>query len=113
MGGRGSGGGGGFASAVSAKMPTLQGSEKQVSWAQEIRAQALEALDAHVRNASGKYYRPGFSNPTLEAFQEVRKTVVSQFQQQTSAKSFIENRNSFNFDRFKKMALALDQRKKK
>lgn len=113
MGGRGSGGGGGgFASAVSAKMPTLQGSEKQVIWAKEIRAQALEALDAHVRNASGKYYRPGFSNPTLESFQEVRRTVVNMFQQQTSAKTFIDNRNNFSFERFKKMALALDQKKK-
>lgn len=115
MGGRGgSGGGGGSGSAVSAKMPALSGSEKQVSWANDIRSSALLTADANVRNAE-KNRSLGISvdylNPSVESTKEVRSAVVKAFQGQTSAKSIIESRSNFSQRSLVNMAAEIDRQK--
>lgn len=120
MGGRGSGGGGGSRggdrSASSAKMPTLSGSPKQVSWANDIRRNALASLDANVRNAEKNRslgIKPDGLHPSVKSAKEVRSTVVKAFQSQTSAKSFIDSRGSFTQKAFNDAAIALDARMKR
>lgn len=120
MGGRGSGGGGGSRggarSASSAKMPTLSGSSKQVSWANDIRSNALESLDANVRNAEKNRslgIKPDGLHPSVESAKEVRSAVVRSFQGQTSAKSFIDSRGNLTQRAFNEAAIALDVRMKR
>lgn len=113
MGGRGGSGGGGE-SAVSAKMPALTGSEKQVSWATDIRESALLAADANVRNAQ-RHKRNGGDpdeyNPSVESAKEVRSAMIKSFQGQTSAKAFIDNRVNFTQRQLVQRAVAIDYQK--
>lgn len=120
MGGRGSGGGrgsrGGGGSAASAKMPTLSGSSKQVSWANDIRSNALSSLDANVRNAEKNRslgIAPDGLHPSVESAKEIRSAIVKAFQSQTSAKSFIDSRGNFTQKAFNNAAIDLDVMKKR
>lgn len=106
MGGRGSnsgGGGGGGGSAVSASMPTLTGSAKQIAWAENIRENALETADKIVAVSDGTFNDgkgimarqvPGEQTTyvTKSAARTVRAEVVDTFQGITSASTIIDNR---------------------
>lgn len=110
MGGRGSSGGG-IGSAVSAKMPELQGSAKQVSWANDIRSGALLALDMNVGNAErSEKLNLGIDsrNPSVKSTKEVRTMVVKMFQGMNSAKEFIDRRNDFTQNLFRQVAAEFD-----
>lgn len=114
MGGRGSGGGGGGSSASSSKMPALQGSEKQVRWANDIRSVAIKAADANVRNAERSKslgLETSYNNPSVESTKKVRGMVVSAFKEQTSAKAIIDSRDRFSQSQLVKMAAELDRQK--
>lgn len=120
MGGRGSnsgGGGGGGGSAMSASMPTLSGSEKQVAWAEDIRSGALKSVDTLVANAkegpNGLHaitanYTTG-EKVSVAAAKTVRAEVVETLQNVTSAKMLIDNRSRFSFNAIENM-MALEQR---
>lgn len=111
MGGRGSSsGGGGGGSALSAKMPSLSGSPKQISWAESIRHDALANVDLLVERArdtsastlngialpgNGGYVRPA-------AAQKVKEYIVNGFQNITSASRIIDYRRDFSFDNIKR-----------
>lgn len=112
MGGRGSGGGSG--SAASAKMPELQGSAKQVSWANDIRSRALLALDMNVRSAEMNEKLRGAIdgfNPSVKSTKEVRTMAVEMFQGMRSAKEFIDRRYDFTQRFFKEAAADIDFQK--
>lgn len=119
MGGRGSSGssGGGSGSASSAKMPALTGSEKQIAWANEIRAGFLNAADANVRNAQrdrslGTAVK-GYEGTAIsvEAAKQVRKDAVKMMQGVTSAKQIIENRGRLTQDFLTRAGNAWDRGK--
>lgn len=113
MGGRGSGGGG-SRSAVSAKMPELQGSAKQVSWANDIRSRALQALDMNIRNAERNEKLRGAIdgfNPSVKSTREIRSMAVKMFQGMRSAKEFIDRRYDFTQQLFKEAAAEIDFQK--
>lgn len=113
MGGRGSSGGG-RGSAVSAKMPELQGSAKQVSWANDIRSGALSALDMNVRNAerNEKLANPiDAFHPSVKSTREIRSMAVEMFQGMRSAKEFIDRRDDFTQQLFKEAAAEVDFKK--
>lgn len=107
MGGRGSSGGGG-----SARMPSLTGSARQVSWASDIRETALSSVEAIVRNAErGERSGLGYNGPngfpiTLKAAKTVRTEVREAFSQMTSASTIINSRNELTQSRFERMAEA-------
>ena len=107
MGGRGSSGGGG-----SARMPSLTGSARQVSWASDIRDTALSSVEAIVRNAErGERSGLGYNGPngfpiTLKAARTVRTEVREAFSQMTSASTIINSRNELTQSRFERMAEA-------
>lgn len=119
MGGRGSssgGGGGGGGSAVSASMPTLTGSEKQVAWAENIRSDALSTADRIVDVSDGTFNNgkgiiakqiPG--QPTTyvskAAAQTVRAEVVDTFRGVNSASTIIDNRARLSPNKIIEMAV--------
>ncbi len=74
------------ATAASADLPALVGSEKQVNWAMSIRAKALEAIDAAFARAG---------EPTTEAERANRETaqgILAALRAQTHASWWIDNR---------------------
>lgn len=120
MGGRGGSGGsrsglGGGAGAKRAKMPELSGSEKQVSWAKDIRNQAydqLDALDSTIARIERDVSKRGGmskSATTKEAeslagfsrenVRTVRAELNDTFSQITSAKTIIEHRDNLSPNR--------------
>ena len=111
MGGRGSSGGGG-SGGRNVSMPELQGSEKQIAWASNIRETAISSAEAIVRNAErGErtglgYYGPTGSPITLEAAKTVRTEVREAFSQMSSASTIINSRNELTQSRFERMAEA-------
>lgn len=128
MGGRGassrSGGGGG-----GEKMPELDGSEKQVAWANDIRDKAINAAD------NWEKYRSQQANATpqgktesvkdalyyTQATKQSTKEAVSEFKSKTaeikSAKTFIDRRNALSPKSVTKAiqdrALQIDKAKKR
>lgn len=113
MGGRGSSGGGsGGGKAVSAKMPELTGSAKQVAWAEDIRRSALESVDRLDRNyrdmASRAKGDPGLAADTLKYTPKdvavVRAEVVETLQKVTSASRLIDARSDFSGRRIEELA---------
>lgn len=105
MGGRGSSGGSGG----SVRMPTLTGSEKQVSWATDIRDTALSNADLIVRNAErgrqiGISTGPTGRNISVEAARTVRAEVRETLASTTSASTLINNRSNLTFNSLARLA---------
>lgn len=105
MGGRGSSGGSGG----SVRMPTLTGSEKQVSWATDIRDTALSNADLIVRNAErgrqiGISTGPTGRNISVEAARTVRAEVRETLASTTSASTLIDNRSNLTFNSLSRLA---------
>lgn len=105
MGGRGSSGGG---YALSAKMPTLSGSAKQVPWAESIRREALSNVDSLVKTAKSEF---GLSLPqggsvSKKTADFVKKDVVSAFQKITSASKIIDARNNFGYESMRRRMIS-------
>lgn len=107
MGGRGgssgfgNGGSGKRSSSLldSSKMPELTGTEKQVKYANDIRTQAIEAINIAINHYEEKLR----SNPKIQIFQdnvkaahEIRKTMETVFNQLSSASKIIDGRNIFS-----------------
>ena len=111
-GSRGSGSGGGGSSAVNAKMPELSGSEKQVSWAQSIRENALENADLLVKNAKKLGLNPSAVTASVEGAEAARKVVINSFQSETKASVIIDRRRSTTYQAIEKIALAYDAQKR-
>lgn len=108
MGGRGSSGGSG-GSGGSVRMPTLTGSEKQVSWATDIRDTALSNADLIVKNAErgrqiGISTGPTGRNISVEAARTVRAEVRDTLAATTSASTLINNRDRLSFNTLSRLA---------
>ena len=116
MGGRGGAGGGianGTKSALSAKMPTLKGSEKQIKWAEEIRESVLKNADLVVKNAEKIGGYASITTPSTDGAKFARKSVIEQLQKVDSASALINNRSRMTYDYVNKIALEYDRRKRK
>lgn len=123
MGGRGSLGGGGSSggskgsggSALSAKMPQLTGSQKQVSWAETIRHDALASADYLVKDARSKFglSMPAGGRVSVESAEEVRRDIVNAFQQVSSASAIIDRRFAFSYLTIKKAMFAAEMQRRK
>ena len=115
-GGGGGGGGANYTSAQETKMPSLSGSEKQVSWATDIRNRVLTAADNLVEDAArgekGEWWRmeESFDNAvSLQSAEKTRETVVNALKNITSARQIIDNRKSLTKDAVVKMAKSIDR----
>lgn len=100
MGGRGSSGGGGGGGA---KLPQLTGSEKQVSWASDIRSKVFQHFDYLDRTFDDFAKRvPNDKNFAEDSLQYTKKDVATVraqatdiFKQVTSASAIIDKRLAF------------------
>lgn len=102
MGGRGSFGGSksvGVESA-NAKMPKLNGSEKQVSWAESIRHDALANMDILVKTAKGEFgiELPQGGKVGAKAADFLKNDLISTFQNITSASKIIDARKGLTYE---------------
>lgn len=111
-GGKGGGGGG---KAVNAKMPELSGSARQVSWAEQIRHDALANVDSLVSSVNDEFGMsfPGGGRVSSQAANQVKDYIVQGFQNLTSASRIIDNRAQFSFDSLRRaMVTAESQRRR-
>lgn len=74
------------------KLPALEGSDKQVKWARDIRRDFVEQLD----KIFDKYVRPNMPEAFAEFFEAFEPEYLSRL---TDSRYWIDNRNSF--DKFK------------
>ena len=108
----GRGGSSGMASgggrAIDAKMPELQGSEKQVKWAVEIRSSALQNADYLVKNE--KRWRDLGLTEALsnDAVEFVKRDLVNSLESVTKASSIIDARRGLTYDALKRRAKEYD-----
>lgn len=121
MGGRGGSGGAragasnNGSSALSAKMPQLTGSQKQVSWADTIRHDALANADNLVKAARSEFGlgMPGGGRVSVESAEAVRRDIVNVFQQVSSASAIIDRRFAFSFRTIKEAMFAAEMQRRK
>lgn len=124
MGGRGSGGsrgGGGSGNAVSAKMPELVGSPKQIAWAEDIRRQALSDVDRlrtnyelmKKRAPDDKKFAEDTLGYNLKDVSAVQEFVIETLRKVTSAKQFIDGRERMTGRVIEKMAREIHQKAKR
>lgn len=97
MGGRGASGAESGGIGWGNNLPSLSGSEKQVSWANDIRRNAIGYLrDIQKRIKSGDQSYDDFgARLTQRGFNRVNAEMKSTFSEETSAKYFIDNRSFF------------------
>ena len=112
-------GGRGGASGLSAKnqkispkgLPTLNGSEKQVQWAEQIRKNAIDTIN----NERIKKYPSNQKNyqSDIESLQEIGKQLKEVLSKISNASQIIEKRNIFESSRILDEVSKIKQRKKK
>lgn len=90
-------------------MPSLSGSARQVSWAEDIRNEALLSVDTIVRNAErgrqiGISTGPTGRNISVEAAKTVRAEVRETLASTTSASTLINNRDRLTFNQLSRLA---------
>lgn len=115
-GGGGGGGGANYTAAQEAKMPSLSGSEKQVSWATDIRNRVLAAADHLVEDAArgekGEFWRMSKSSSdavSLQSAEKARADIVNTLQNVKSARQIIDNRQSLTRDKVVQIAKSIDR----
>lgn len=119
MGGRGSTSGITHNSAKS-NLPELQGTEKQIAWAKQIREDALETAGKNIKLNQDrlKQYGPGMKNmyePRIEAYKQVRQNLYTALTKISNASDIIDKRHIISADMVTKEADRIEEqiRKKK
>ena len=83
--------------------PELNGSEKQISWANQIRLNASKDLSDTEKNARKlKLLKLIKRVPAETTIEEIEKEIKNYFETTTSAKEYIDNRGNYNLEFFYK-----------
>ena len=83
--------------------PELNGSEKQISWANQIRIKASKDLADKERNARQlKLLKLIKRVPEETTNEEIEKEIKNYFETTTEAKEYIDNRGNYNLEFFYK-----------
>ena len=83
--------------------PELNGSEKQISWANQIRIKASKDLADEERNARQlKLLKLIKRVPEETTNEEIEKKIKNYFETTTEAKEYIDNRGKYNLEFFYK-----------
>lgn len=79
-------------------LPKLQGSEKQVNWAENIRDSALETIAQGYKNAKEDYekFKTFQDKMKMEIYKDLDKGFRSQFQKIDSASKIIDMRHGIS-----------------
>lgn len=90
----------------------MKGSEKQVAWANEIKANAISAVATIVRNAeAGVYPHTPLDHVSVEVAKEFERTVIDGLEAIDSAAKIIDIRKRFDFYTLERMAKAETRRR--
>ena len=85
------------AKAQTADLPELQGSEKQINWATQIRAEVFAALDKYTKQIDDYQNAPEESKiVTRKMFADFRETMTAH----TDCRFWIDNRDNFGTGSF-------------
>lgn len=96
-------------------LPELQGSEKQVKWAEQIRSNVINTINNNIERMEKSENRD-YYKPSIEAFKEIGEKVNAMLRQPPGAKAanIIDRRNStFDVDRVLSMVHDLAEKKRK
>lgn len=96
-------------------LPELQGSEKQVKWAEQIRSNVINTINDNIERMENSENR-SFYKPSIEAFKEIGEKVNTMLRQPPGAKAsnIIDRRNSaLDVDRILSMANSLADEKRR
>lgn len=117
MGGRG-GSSGLSAKGGNVKFPELQGSEKQVEWANRIRQDAMDVINYQIQwhkdTIPQRPYDKDYLEASLESYKEIKKSISDTFSSVNEASKIIDKRNMFSQSRIQDIAKkAADQKARK
>lgn len=110
MGGRGGSSGlsGGGGNGGIGKLPDLQGSEKQVEWANRIRQEAMDTIEHQIRwykeTIPQRPYDKDYLEATLGSYKEIKKAISDTFFSVKEASKIIDNRSKFSPSRIQDIA---------
>ena len=94
----------------------MKGSDKQIKWAEDIKAQAISAAGCIVRNAE-RSDELGIPKDTfyisVEVAKEIEQMVIAGFEQMDSAAAIIDIRDRFTQTALENMARAETRRRAK
>ena len=83
--------------------PELNGSEKQISWANQIRLNASKDLSDTEKNARQlKLLKLVKRVPAETTIEEIEKEIKNYFETKNEAKEYIDNRGGYNLEFFYK-----------
>ena len=102
--------------ASTAYMPDLQGTPRQVEWAQTIRESALKSLDLAVNRSEDKIFglnSIGGMKVEPASMKQARVDFVRTLQRMTSAGRIIDNRSAFEFNSMVSAALRFQTQQKR
>jgi hypothetical protein len=92
----------------SIKFPELQGSEKQVKWANQIRQDAMDVIAYqikwHKETIPQRPYDKDYLEASLESYQEIEKAISDTFYKEKDAGKIIDNRRKFSPERIADIA---------
>ena len=102
---------------VKISLPQLTGSEKQVRWANEIRENAINTINANIETARKRMREyPSLSkrySEDIESFSEIGNQLKAVLEKVTSAEQIINKRHIFEGSRIINEAKKLKERKKR
>ncbi len=81
----------------------MNGSEKQIAWAEDIKAQAFNNIESLIKNRNNELAWFGSVSYTEEAVEILRSQVIAAFEKTTDAAKIIEKRSIADYDRMKAM----------
>ena len=92
----------------SIKFPELQGSEKQVKWANQIRQDAMDVVERQIRwygeTITKRPYQDDYLEAALESYKEIKKAISDTFSSVDEASKIIDNRSKFSPERIDNIA---------
>ena len=72
----------------------MKGSEKQIKWAEDIKSNAFNTIDANLKRMEKE--NPGLFRFEIQAYKECREMIEKTFTTCEDAKQIIENRDMFD-----------------
>ena len=116
MGGRG-GNSGLSPKGGSVKFPELQGSAKQVEWANRIRQEAMDTIENqikwHEETIPKRPYDKDYLEASLESYKEIKKAISDTFSSIKEASKIIDNRSKFSTLRIQEIAQKTAEQKER
>lgn len=94
------------------ELPTLEGTEKQIAWANQIREDAINTILSNItlaKQRKEKYGEPIFDD-CIKAFEQVLEQLIHALQTYTKAADLINRREHFSSSRILQLENSIENR---